>query len=448
MGIYKIKKGLDIPIKGAALESLIEKKSVSQVALLGADYNGLKPTINVQIGDKVKKGDLLFVDKKNPGVKFTAPASGVVKSINRGEKRLFLSLIIEINGKEEITFNSFTNEEVLKLDEIKIREQLIDSGLWTSFRTRPFNNIPKIDSEVNSIFVNAMDTNPLASSMSVLFDGKQNELNTGLIILSKIAKSKIYFCKNSKENFELPKIEKLSLEIFEGPHPAGLPGTHIHFIDPASRKNTVWFINFEDVINIGYLFLTGKINEEKIIALTGPSVKNPKIIKTNIGASLADLTKNELLDGKNRIISGSVLYGYKYLPETGFIGRYHRQISVIQEATNKEFIGWLAPASTKFSLKNVVLSKLTPSKINFDTALNGGHRAIVPIGSYEKVMPLDIIPTYLFRALSVNDVEEAEKLGCLELDEEDLALSTVVCPSKNDYGKLLRQNLNLIEKEG
>lgn len=448
MGIIKIKKGLDIPIKGKPDNSKIIEKSVKSVALLGADFNGLKPTIEVETGDIVKKGQILFFDKKNPAVKFTSPVSGKITVINRGEKRAFISLVINIEGNDEITFNSFSKETIEKADAKEIKEQLLDSGLWTSFRTRPFSAIPNPETKPNSIFINAMDTNPLAPSISKIAEGKEKEIEAGLIVLSKLTDGKLYFCKSPSDKFSFNKIQKLSIEEFDGPHPAGLSGTHIHFLDPVGKTKTVWHILLEDVINIGHLFLTGKLNNEKIISLAGTGVKNPKLIKTVSGAAINEIIEGELNNGEYRVISGSVLNGYKATGEVAFLGRYHRQISVIAEDTEKVFLGWLSPGTSKFSLKNVVLSKLTSSKIEITTALNGGHRAIVPIGSFEQVMPLDIIPTYLLRALAVNDVEEAEKLGCLELDEEDLALCTFVDPSKNDFGPILRNNLNIIEKEG
>ena len=226
-------------------------------------------------------------------------------------------------------------------------------------------------------------------------------------------------------------------------------GTHIHFIDPASRANKVWYIDAQDLVAVGKLFSTGKISVDRLIALTGPTVKNPRYLKTRIGASLKELTDGDLTDGENRLISGSALYGRPFSKEVGFLGRYDQQITSIAESGERDFLGWIAPSPKLFSVKKVLLSSLTPNKkFNFNSSLNGGKRAIVPSGSYEEVMPLDIIPTYLLRALAVDDVEEAEKLGCLELDEEDLALCTYVCPSKVDHGVNLRRTLNLIDKEG
>ncbi len=448
MGLIKIKKGLDLPIKGQPDVSKIIEKNVSRVAVLGNDYVGMKPTMNVQIGDIVKKGELLFTDKKMPAVKYTAPVSGKVVEINRGERRAFLSLVIEVEGDNEVLFKSYSKNEINNLSKEDIQTQLINSGTWTSFRARPFGKVANPDDAPYAIFVNAMDTNPLAADVKYLISNSSEELNLGLQIISKLTDGKIYFCQKPNSDFNIEKFDKLSIEEFDGPHPAGLTGTHIHFLAPVGRNRLVWYLNVEDVIVIAKLFLTGKIFTERIIALGGPLVKEPKLIKTQIGASVSELIAEETKEEKFRAISGSVFSGRKAEAAEDYLGRYHRQISVISDNPKKKFFGWLAPAFNKFSVKPTVFSKLSPGKIEYDTDQNGGIRAIVPIGSYEKVMPLDILPTFLLRSLSVNDVEEAEKLGCLELVEEDLALCTFVCPSKNEYGPILRNTLTLIEKEG
>jgi len=241
----------------------------------------------------------------------------------------------------------------------------------------------------------------------------------------------------------------IEVEEFKGPHPAGLPGTHIHFLDPVNRNKVVWHVQAQDVVAIGKLFVTGKLCCDRIVSLAGPQVKNPRLLRTRIGASIEELADGELQDGENRVISGSVLSGRVAGGSLGFLGRYHQQITVLEEGNQREFLGWLTPGFNKFSLKKILFSALMPGKkFAFDTALNGGKRSVFPIGSYEKVMPMDIIPTYLLRSMMVDDVEEAEKLGCLELVEEDLALCTFVSPAKQDYGIVLRRNLTIIEKEG
>ena len=449
MSITKIKKGLNLPINGQPVQEISEGNKVKTVAILGSDYAGMKPTMQVAVGDQVKLGQLLFTDKKMPSVRYTSPGAGKVVSINRGHKRVFLSIIIELNGNDEIIFNSYPENQLESLDREKVVSQMLESGLWTTLRSRPFSKTADPETIPHSIFVTAMDTNPLAPSVEKIIQGNEQNFVNGLKIISKLTDGKIFLCKAQGANIPTAEIDSISVQEFTGPHPAGNVGTHIHFLDPVSRKKTVWYINAQDLVAVGILFTTGKLSMERVVSLAGSGVKNPRLLRTRVGASMNDLTAGELADGENRIISGSVLSGHTAAEVTAFLGRFHQQVSVFEEGRKREFFGWLMPGLNAYSVKNVFLSSLVPNKkFNFNTLLHGGQRGIVPIGSYEKVMPLDILPTYLLRALAVDDVDEAEKLGCLELDEEDLALCTFVCPSKIEHGVNLRRNLTLIEKEG
>lgn len=449
MGVIKIKKGLDLPIAGEPSGQVDDSKNVKKIALLGNDYVGLKPTIEVNVGESVKLGQLLFTDKKMPGVKYTSPASGTVVEINRGEKRVFLSMVIEVAGRDEINFNSYSETELPTLTTDVIKEQLLESGLWTSLRERPMSKVANPDIAPKAIFITAMESNPLSPSIEKIIEGNEANFKNGVRLISKLTEGTLYLCKEEGTKIPEPSVHNLQIQEFGGKHPKGLVGTHIHMLHPADRNNQVWYLNAQDVVAIGQLFTTGKINTERIITLAGPSVKEPKYIKTNIGASLSDIIEGEVKDSENRIISGSVLYGRTSKKVENYLGRYHQQITVIEEHSTRDFLGWVKPSSKLFSVKKVLLSSISPSKkFGFSSALNGGERAIVPSGSYEQVMPLDILPTFLLRALAVDDVEEAEKLGCLEMDEEDLALCTYVCPSKIDHGINLRRNLTLIDKEG
>ncbi len=448
MSVIKIKKGLDLPIAGEPTKNIDSKKN-KRIAILGNDYIGLKPTMLVSVGDSVKLGQLLFTDKKMEGVKFTSPGSGKVIEINRGAKRVFLSLVIELDGNDEVIFNQYNKNELVSIDGNAVKEQLIESGLWTSLRERPFSKVANPKTKPHSIFITAMDSNPLAPSTDILLKGNEEDFKSGLLVLSKLTEGNLFLCKDSGEQIPTESIPSLKVQEFSGVHPKGLPGTHIHFLDPVSRNKQVWYVGLQDVIAIGKLFTTGKISVDRIIALGGPSVNKPRHIKTRIGASLEEICNGELQGDNNRVISGSVLSGRKAEKPEDFLGRYHQQVTVIPESDKREFLGWVVPKTDLFSVKKVLLSALTPNKkFNFNTSLNGGIRAIVPVGSYEKVMPLDILPTFLLRSLAVDDIEEIEALGGLELDEEDLALCTFVCPSKIDHGVNLRRNLTLIDKEG
>jgi Na+-transporting NADH:ubiquinone oxidoreductase subunit A len=449
MGLTKIKKGLTLPITGDPEQVISESNIPKRVAVLGDDYVGMKPTMEVKVGDRVKLGQVLFSDKKMPAVKYTSPGAGKVIEINRGEKRHFLSVVIELDGNEEITFQSYSETKLDSLTRKEIVAQLLDSGLWTSLRARPFSRVANPDVQPHSIFITAMDTNPLAPDVDKIIEGNKPNFITGLKILSRLTEGKLHLCKSPAAKIPVNGVDRLNIEEFDGPHPAGNVGTHIHFLDPVGRNKTIWHISAQDVISVGILFSTGKLNTERIVSLAGPGVKNPRLIRTRMGAAISDIVEGELNEGDNRVISGSVFMGHSAEGPVNYLGRYHQQISVLVEWRDRKFFGWLSLGSNLFSVKRILISCLTPKKkFNFTTALQGGKRAIVPSGSYEKVMPLDILPTYLLRALAVSDVEESEALGCLELDEEDLSLCTFVCPSKIDHGINLRRTLTIIEKEG
>jgi Na+-transporting NADH:ubiquinone oxidoreductase subunit A len=447
--MVNIKKGLDLPISGSPEQKITDTKVVSKVALVGFDYPGMKPTMAVQVGDSVKKGQVLFEDKRTEGVKYTSPASGKVIEINRGEKRVFQSVVIEVLGNDAVDFNKFDAADLSNLNREQVSSNLIESGMWTAFRTRPYSKVPAIDSKPNSIFVTAMDTNPLAADPEVVITAELDAFNNGLTVIEKLTEGKVFVCTKPNSDIKLNSSSRIVNETFSGPHPAGNAGTHIHFVDPVSDKKQVWAIGYQDVIAIGKLFVTGELYVERVISLAGPLIKKPRLIKTRLGASLTGIALDEASSDNVRVISGSVLGGRTSRGPVAYLGRYANQVSVLEEPTERELMGWLSLGANKFSVMNIYISKLFSGKLfNFTTTTNGSERAMVPIGAYEKIMPLDILPTQLLRALIVGDTEQAQLLGCLELDEEDLALCTFVCPGKYEYGPILRDNLARIEKEG
>lgn len=454
MGLTKIKKGLNVPITGEPEQVLSQGNPSKKVALVGYDYAGMRPTLEVTVGDKVKCGQLLFTDKKMAGIKYTSPAAGKVVAINRGLKRVFESLVIEVDEKEEeITFDSFKDDQLGSLELETVKKNLLDSGMWTALRARPFGKVADPAIVPNSIFVTAMDTNPLAPSMEVIIgdDASKTAFKNGLTILTILTEGIVYLCKSPGANIPVIDSARLSVEEFAGPHPAGLAGTHIHYLDPVNRNKTVWHIDAQDVMAIGTFFTTGRIPVERVVALAGPMVKKPRLIKTRIGACMQSLTHDQLKESENhiRLVSGSVLSGRKAAGSVAYLGRYHQQVCALEEGTKRVFAGWLLPGSKLYSVKRILLSSLFPGKkFDFTTDLNGGKRSVFPIGSYEKVMPFDTEITYLLRALMVDDLEDAENLGCLEMVEEDLALCSFVSPAKHEYGEVLRRNLTIIEKEG
>jgi Na+-transporting NADH:ubiquinone oxidoreductase subunit A len=450
MGLTKIKKGLNVPIAGLPEQTISKGNPPKKVALIGYDYPGLKPTLEVRPGDRVKLGQLLFTDKKMPGVKYTSPAGGTVVAINRGAKRVFQSIVIECDEKEEeMTFDSFEEGQLEGLEPGKVKTGLIESGLWTALRARPFGKVANPADTPHSIFVTAMDTNPLAPSLEKILEGCETDFKNGLKAIARLTEGKLFLCKAPGSAIPTADLASLVVEEFKGPHPAGNAGTHIHFLDPVSRQKTVWHIDAQDVAAVGKFFTTGRIPVRRVISLAGPSVNKPRLIETRMGACLDTLTQDELKEGNLRVISGSVLSGRIAQGPLAFLGRCHQQVCALEEEQKRRFFGWLSPGLNLFSTKRILLSALIPKKkFSFTTGIKGGKRSILPIGSYESVMPMDFETTYLLRALMVNDVEEAENLGCLELCEEDLALCSFVSPSKIEYGPVLRENLTIIEKEG
>ena len=442
-----IKKGLDLPITGAPRQEISDGRTVNSVALIGYDYHGMKPTMLVREGETVKKGQPVFSDKKNEGVIYTAPASGVVTAINRGKRRVFQSLVIEVDGAESIKFKKYSTQELTALSGEDVAAQLVESGMWTSFRTRPFSKAPKVGSKPSSIFVQAIDTNPLAAEPALVISQQAESFAAGLSLLTKLTDGKVWLCK--APGAAIPSAEGVSVEEFAGVHPAGNSGTHIHYLDPVSVNKTVWTIGYQDVISMANLFLTGELDTSRIIALAGPQVKEPRLIKTQLGASLTEMTQDELKDGDNRLISGSVFGGRTSQDVTAYLSRFHVQVSVLKNDHERPMIHWLRPGLETHSVLNLYAAKLFKGKLfNFTTHQNGSERAMIPIGQYEKVMPLDILATQLLRSIVVKDIESAEQLGALELDEEDLALCTYVCAGKYEYGPILRDNLTQIEAEG
>ncbi|WP_150048540.1 MULTISPECIES: Na(+)-translocating NADH-quinone reductase subunit A [Methylomonas] len=446
---FTIKKGLDLPITGKPDQQISNGNDVKSVAVLGADFVGLKPKMLVAEGDKVKLGQVLFVDKQNPGVNFTSPGAGVVKAVNRGERRVLLSVEIELQGKQQETFAKYAESALSALTAEQVKENLTASGLWTAFRTRPYGKVPAADSTPSSIFVCAIDTRPLAADPAVVIKERQSDFVNGLSVISKLSAGKTYVCKAA--GADIPSLPSIETAVFAGPHPAGLPGTHIHFIDPVNAHKFVWHIDYQAVMAIGALFTTGHLNVERVVSLAGPTVKKPRLLKTRVGANLTDLVAGELEEVENRVISGSVLYGHEASGPLAFLSAYSLQVSVLKEGRDREFFGWIVPGTQKYSAMNVYVS----SKDRKDNRLfplttdkNGSNRAIVPVGVYETVMPMDILATPLLKAIVVGDTDTAQALGCLELDEEDVSLFTFVDPGKHDFAPVLRANLTKIEKEG
>jgi Na+-transporting NADH:ubiquinone oxidoreductase subunit A len=442
----KIRRGLDVPITGRPRQEIDGAPAVHQVAVLGRDYVGLRPTLQVEEGDRVRLGQPLFGDKKNPDITITAPGAGVVRDVHRGARRVLQAVIIDLDGDAEERFESYPANGLATLGRGAVVDNLTRSGLWTSFRTRPYSKVPPPDTVPHAIFVTAIDTNPLAPDPAVVIADAAEDFLHGLAVVSRLTEGKLFVCTAADAGIPVPDLPTLEVAEFEGPHPAGLAGTHIHFLAPVSAQRIVWTVNYQDVIAIGRLFTRGRIVPERVVSFAGPPVKDPRLVRLRMGGALEPLWRDGIADLECRVLSGPVLSGYRAAGWGAYLGRYHVQVAVLPEGGRREFLGWITPGGHRFSVTNAYFFRRR--RFDLTTSQNGSPRAMVPIGSYERVMPLDILPTQLLRALIVGDTDVAQQLGCLELDEEDLALCSFVCPGKHDYGPILRDNLERIEKEG
>ncbi len=458
MGLYKTKRGLRLPITGEPVQEIERAAPPRRVAILAADYVGMRPTMHVKVGEDVRRGQLLFDDKKTPGVRYTAPAAGRVVAIHRGARRAFQSLVIETSrseiegragGPDSVSFKAYRNTPSSQLKRDEARALLLESGLWTALRARPFGRVADPETTPHSIFVTAVDSSPLALDVGAVMAGESERFQLGLTVLSTLTEGDVFVCTDADTDVAIPNDARIRHERFSGVHPSGTVGFHIHTLAPVSRERFVWHIGFQDVIAVGHLFASGTLHVDRVVALSGPAAERPRLLRTRLGASVDELVAGESNAEDLRAVSGSVLAGRRAMGEVhGFLGRYHQQISLLAEDRERRFLGWLAPGTDRFSVTNLFASRLLPGKkFDMTTTSYGSHRAIMPLGAYERVMAFDIMATPLLRSLLMRDVETAEKLGVLELEEEDVALCTFVDTGKNDFGRCLREVLTIIEKE-
>ncbi len=444
-----IRRGLDIPISGAPAPRIEPGKAVRWVGLVAADYGRQRTQLEVEIGDRVRLGQPLFSAKRHPEVKYTSPGAGEVVAIHRGARRALQTVVVKLEGHEEEQFTAYDRTQLSQLDRGEVQRALLASGLWPCLRTRPFSTAPAPGTAPHAIFVTAIDTNPLAADPRPIITERSNHFEDGLATLSRLTDGALYVCQSPGPDLPRPQVESVTAATFEGPHPAGLPGTHIHFLDPVGEHKTVWHLNYQDVIAIGAFMTTGRISTERVVALGGPMVKRPRLVRTRIGASTEDLLDSELEPGECRVISGSVLSGRRAAGYARYLGPFDLQITVLREDRERQFLSWLSPGFDKYSAIHAFTSSLRGRAHEYPltTSQHGSPRAMVPIGNFEKVMPLDVLPAPLLKALIVGDSDTARALGCLELDEEDLALCSFVCCSKYEYGAFLRETLDSIAEE-
>lgn len=447
--IIKLRKGLDINLQGKAAESLVEVPMAGEYAVSPLDFEGVIPKLLVKAGDKVKAGTPLFFDKKDSRVLFTSPVSGTVSAVNRGEKRKVLNVTVAADATQE--YETFPTLDLRKANRSEVIEVLLKSGLWTMLRQRPYGIIANPDDAPKSIFVSAFDSAPLAPDMNFVLRGEKDAVQKGLEVLGKLTDGKVHLSMRAKAEGDMASMKGVELHSFEGKHPVGNVGVQIHHIDPIAKGDIVWTAGIQDVAAIGRLFLGGKVDLHKIVALTGSEAAEPKYYRIVSGAPVASVVsgniKPQAEGDKVRIISGNVLTGKK-VGESDFITADANQITLIPEGDKYELLGWAAPRFGKFSVSRSYFSWLCPRKeYRLDTNLNGGVRPFVVTGLFEEYLPMDIYPMYLFKAIMANDIDKMENLGIYEIVEEDVALCEFVDPSKTELQQLVRDGINLMIKE-
>jgi len=439
---------LNIPMEGRAENVLVRKNMSETYGVKPLDFPGLLPKLEVQEGDVVRAGTPLFYDKYRPEVKFSSPVSGEVVEIRRGERRQILEVVVKANGSVE--YQVFGAAQPAALTRNQVVEKLLVSGVWPYIRQRPFGIVANPNDTPKAIFISCFDTAPLAPDMDFSIQGEDENFQAGIDALSKLTPGKIHLGLNADypAASAFAKANGVEHHYFRGPHPAGNVGVHIHHIDPIGKGDVVWVVNPLDVVIIGRLFLKGIYDASRVIALAGSEVTSPRYYRVISGAQIDSITSGKLNSNiELRYISGNVLTGTKVEP-FGYLGFYDNMVTVIPEGNHYEFFGWMSPGFNKFSASRTFLSRLTPwRKFKFDTNLHGGKRAYVITGQYEKVMPMDILPVHLIKAILANDIERMEQLGIYEVVEEDMALCEYVCTSKTDVQQILRKGIESLIKE-
>jgi len=435
-------------MEGRAENVLVRKNMSETYGVKPLDFPGLLPKLEVQEGDVVRAGTPLFYDKYRPEVKFSSPVSGEVVEIRRGERRQILEVVVKANGSVE--YQVFGAAQPAALTRNQVVEKLLVSGVWPYIRQRPFGIVANPNDTPKAIFISCFDTAPLAPDMDFSIQGEDENFQAGIDALSKLTPGKIHLGLNADypAASAFAKANGVEHHYFRGPHPAGNVGVHIHHIDPIGKGDVVWVVNPLDVVIIGRLFLKGIYDASRVIALAGSEVTSPRYYRVISGAQIDSITSGNLNSNiELRHISGNVLTGTKVEP-FGYLGFYDNMVTVIPEGNHYEFFGWMSPGFNKFSASRTFLSRLTPwRKFKFDTNLHGGKRAYVITGQYEKVMPMDILPVHLIKAILANDIERMEQLGIYEVVEEDMALCEYVCTSKTDVQQILRKGIESLIKE-
>ena len=442
-----LKKGLDIKISGKPEKIFAGDIDPAFYGVKPVDFPGLIPKICVKPGDRVSAGSPLFYNKMNTVIQFTSPVSGVVREVVRGDRRKLLEIVVEKKGNNFAEFEKISTEN---LNRETVREHLLKSGLWPAIRQRPYHIVANPDETPKSVFISGFDTSPLAPDYNFIsYNSNGSLFRTGIAAIATLTDGKVNLVLNGKEQPPeiLNGIQGVEVSYCSGPHPAGNVGIHIHHIDPVNKGEKVWYVNFQDVYAIGRLFEEGVYRPERIVALTGSEILNPQYYRMLSGGSVAPMLNGNVTNGDLRYISGNVLTGSRIEPD-GYLGYYDSQVTVIPEGNYHEFFGWASPGFRRYSFTKTFASALFPKKeYIFDTNYHGGERAFVITGQYEKVLPMDIYPMHLLKAIMVEDIERMENLGIYEVAEEDFALCEFICPSKTEIQSIIRKGLDLMIRE-
>lgn len=444
----KIKKGLDINLKGKANEVYGKAQLPELFSVRPDDFHGIKPKTVVKEGDQVKVGSVLFYDKNNPDVKVCSPVSGEVVAVNRGERRKVLDISIKSDGA--FTSEAFTKGKPKEMKADEVKSLLSNAGFLAFLKQRPYDVVANPNDKPKAIFISGFDTAPLAPNYDFIMVGREEEFQLGIDALSAITGVQINIGINIDQASKLYKKAKgVQLYEFEGPHPAGNVGVQIHHVDPINKGDIVWTINPQDVAMIGKAFMTGSIDYSRSIVLAGSSVKTPAYFKTVYGAAISMMVANNVEGDNVRYISGNPLTGTQ-ISADGYLGAFDAQITVIPEGNkNNEFLGWIMPRLNKFSVNHSYFSWLFGGNKEYDvdTNLNGGERAFIMSGEYDKVFPMDIYPEFLVKAIIAQDIDKMEQLGIYEVAPEDFALCEFVCTSKIETQRIVREGLDFLRKE-
>ncbi|PWD99934.1 Na(+)-translocating NADH-quinone reductase subunit A [Marinilabilia rubra] len=444
--VIKIKKGLDIRLKGKADNVFSQAQLPDLFAIKPTDFHGVVPKMVIKEGEKVKAGSVLFFDKYQPDVKFVSPVSGELTAVIRGERRKILEVVVKSDGKDEAV--DFGVESIADLSREAIVTRLQEAGAWAYLRQRPYDIIARTGDTPKAIFISGFDTAPLAPDFDFVMTGKENEFQAGIDILKKLSDNIHIGVNDEAASKVFTNTKGVELHRFKGPHPAGNVGIQIGQVMPINKGDLIWTIQPQEVASIGKLFTTGKPDFDRTLVVAGSEVKKPAYFHSRLGACVEPYIKDNLNPNENvRLISGNVLTGSQ-ISDDGYVGFYHSQITAIPEGDEYEFMGWAAPGFNKFSVSRSFFSWLRPNKrYRLNANMQGGKRAIVVSGEYDKVLPMDILPEQLIKSILVEDIDKMEQLGIYELAEEDLALCEFVCTSKLNLQKILRDGIDLMIKE-